>query len=449
MKKLIKITHFTVVLALLTNWAMAQGQPIVLDKLIGKVDNYFILKSELEKLVVDYSKEPKAPDRCQILQSLFINKLLLAKAEIDSVMIEDKQVDGELNARMEQMIGQFGSEKNLVEAYGKSIESFKNDLRTQVKEQLVSRKMQSKITELVKITPNEVKKFFNSIPKDSIPYLPTEVEVLQIVRQAKVTKEQKSALRERLLAIKKRAQDGEDFAKLAIENSEDPGSAATGGLYANVHRGQMVPEFEAAAMKLKTGELSDIVETDYGIHLLQGIDIRGQEYSVRHILLRPDYNRLDLSEPKRFLDSLRTLILADSIKFEKAAKEYSEDKNTADMNGFLANPATGDTKLPLDETMDSYLYLTLDTMAVKHITKPLEFRTEDQKTAVRLLFYKAKYPPHFANLKDDYQKLAAIALSQKRNKAVEDWFVKAKSEVFIWTDEEFRDCKVLSSTGGQ
>lgn len=424
----------------------AQGQPIVLDKLIGKVDNYHILKSDLDRTLAEYANQAKTPDRCQLLQSLFINKLLLAKAEIDSVMVEDKQVDGEVSARMEQMVLQFGSEKNIVEAYGKSIESLKNEYHDLVKEQLVARKMQGKITETVKITPNEVKKFFNSIPKDSIPYIPTEVEVLQIVRFAKATKEEKQKIKERLLDFKQRVKNGEEFSKLAIEHSEDPGSASNGGLYANVRRGQMVPEFEAAAMKLKPGEVSDLVETDYGIHLLQGIEIRGQEYSVRHILLSPDRNRLDLNEPTRFLDSLRTLILADSISFEKAAKEYSEDKNSADMNGFLMNPSTGATKLPLDESMDSYLYLTLDTMQVKTITKPLTFRTEDQKTAVRILFFKAKHPPHFANLKDDYPKLAAIALNQKRNKTIDEWFIKAKSEVFIWVDDDYKICEVLSTT---
>lgn len=446
MKNKLRISVSVIVLTLSAAAAWAQGQPIVLDKLIGKVDNYHILKSDLDRTMAEYANQPKAPERCQLLQSLFINKLLLAKAEIDSVMVEDKQVDSDVNARMEQMILQFGSEKNIVEAYGKSIESLKNEYHDLVKEQLVARKMQGKITETVKITPNEVKKFFNAIPKDSIPYIPTEVEVLQIVRYAKATKEEKQKIKDRLVDFKRRVKDGEDFAKLAIENSEDPGSASNGGLYANVRRGQMVPEFEAAAMKLKPGEVSDLVETDYGIHLLQGIEIRGQEYSVRHILLSPDRNRLDLSEPTRFLDSLRTLIMADSLTFEKAAKEYSEDKNSADMNGFLANPATGANKLPLDETMDSYLYLTLDTMQVGRISKPLSFRTEDQKTAVRILYFKAKYPPHFANLKDDYQKLSAIALAQKRNKTIDEWFIKAKSEVFIWVDDEYKICDVLSST---
>lgn len=429
--------------------ANAQDKPIVIDKIIGKVDNFYILKSDLEQSYAQYANEAQKPTRCQILQNLFINKLLLAKAEIDSVLVDDKRVDGEMNARMENFIKQYGSEKNLIEALGKSVESLKSEVRQQVKEGLVARKMQETITQNVKITPSEVKKFFNAIPKDSIPYVPTEVEVAHLVRYAKVTRDDKNKIKERLLELRRRAQAGEDFAALAKEFSEDPGSAANGGLYVNVKRGQMVPPFEGAALKTKPGQISDVVESDYGFHIIKTEEIRGQEYTCRHILLRPDYNRLDVTEPTRYLDSLRILILADSIKFEKAAKEYSEDKSSNDAGGTILDPQTGGPRLPLDETMDSYLYLTLDSMKVGFISKPVQYRTEDGKTAMRLIFYKKKYAPHYASIKDDYQKIAAITLARKKNKAIDDWFIKAKAEVFVSVDDEYKDCNVLSSTGSQ
>lgn len=420
---------------------------VVIDKIIAKVDNYYVLKSELDLTYEQYKAQgqPNAPTQCQILESLILNKFLVAKAEIDSVTVPDKQVENELTGRMDQMAMQYGSEKGIVEQFGKSIDQLKAEYRAQVREQLLGREMQRKITEDVKITPKEVRQFFNAIPKDSIPYLPTEVEVGQIVRLAKVTREEKSRLRQRLIDIKKRVEAGEDFAKLAKEYSEDVGSAQNGGNLGFAKRGMMVPTFEAAAMKLKPGQMSDIVESDFGFHLIQLIELRGQEYNARHILLRPEYARLDLTEPTRFLDSIRTLLVKDSLKFDKAARDFSEDKNTAEAGGLLRDRESGSNKLALDASMEPTLYFILDTMKVGAFSKPLEFRTDDGKSAVRILYYKTKYPPHYANLKDDYQKLANFALSRKRNTAVEKWFAKSKGEVFIQIDPEYRDCPTVQN----
>ncbi|MCY7352916.1 MAG: peptidylprolyl isomerase [Cytophagaceae bacterium] len=420
---------------------------IMIDKIIAKVDNYYVLKSDLDRMFQEYkgSSQPNTPNECQCLESLIMNKFLVAKAEIDSVLLPDKTLENELTGRMDQMIGQYGSEKGIVEQFGKSLEQLKGELRSVVREQLLARQMQQKITEGVKITPSEVRQFFNAIPKDSIPYLPTEVEVGQIVRVAKVTREEKSRLRQRLFDIKKRVETGEDFATLAKESSEDVGSAQNGGNLGFAKRGTMLPEFEAASMKLKAGQMSDIVETEYGFHLIQLVEMRGQEYNARHILLRPEYARLDLSDPKRFLDSIRTRILSDSLKFEKAARDHSEDKITAETGGLIRDRESSSSKLALDTSMEPVLYLTLDTMKLGAISHPIEFRTDDGKSAMRILYYKTKLPPHYASLKDDYQKLAAYALNQKRNTSVEKWFAKSKAEVFIQVDPEYRDCSTLQS----
>lgn len=457
-----KILH-TLALSLLAVAAFAQGQQatkpqpsgppapgVVIDKIIAKIDNYYVLKSEVDQTHAQYEAQAKAanqqaPTKCQILESLILNKFLVAKAEIDSVTVPDKQVENELTGRMDQMAMQYGSEKAIVEQFGKSIDQLKGEYRAQVREQLLAREMQRKITEDVKITPKEVRQFFNAIPKDSIPYLPTEVEVGQIVRVAKVTREEKSRLRERLLDIKKRAEAGEDFAKLAKEYSEDVASAQNGGNLGYAKRGMMVPEFEAAAMKLKPGQLSDIVESEFGFHLIKLEDIRGQEYNARHVLLRPEYARLDLTEPTRFLDSIRTLIVTDSIKFDKAARDFSEDKSTAEAGGLLRDRESGTTRLPLDASMEPTLFFTLDTMRVGSISKPLEFRTDDGKNAVRILYYKTKIPPHYANLQDDYQKLSNYALARKRNTAVDKWFTKSKGEVYINVDPEYRECSTIQN----
>ncbi len=423
--------------------ALSQEAPINIDRIVAKVDNYIILRSEVEQLYIRGQQQQQPVTKCQALESMVVNKLLVAKAEIDSVLVEDKDVDAQLTARMQQMVQLYGNEKNIIEQFGKTLETLKSEVRSQVREQLTAQKMQGKITEHLKVTPNEVKNFFNLIPKDSIPEIPTEVEIGHIVRLAKVTKAQKEELSQRLLDYKRRVLAGEKFEDLAKEFSEDPGSRQYGGDLSWAKRGQMVPQFEATAMKLKPNEMSDVVESDFGLHLIQTIEIRGQEYHARHILLRPDYNRLEITEPMHFLDSIRTEILKDSIKFEKAAKEFSDDKATQDGGGVLQDPQSGASRLPLDASMEPTLYFTIDSMKVGTITVPMQYRSEDGKTGVRIIYYKAKHPPHKANLKDDFEKLKEYATMEKRNKEIERWFKKATADVYIKIDPEFESCNIF------
>lgn len=434
----------------LTGFAQVQ-KPISIDKIIARVDNHYILNSELQERVAQFKANgQKAPDNCQILESLIISKLLLAKAEIDSVVVEDKDVDNELDGKMGYMIQRFGSEKNIVEAYGKSIENLKAELRKDVKEQKIIQKMQNTISANVKITPSDVRKFFNAIPKDSLPYMPSEVEIGHIVRKGTVTKEQKEKLRNQLLEMKEKVDKGEDFAMLAQVYSEDVGSAKNGGDLGFQKRGNMVSEFEGAALALKPGEMSNIVESQYGFHLIKLIETRGAEYRARHILLRPDYNKgTDMTHATRYLDSLRTLIKKDSLSFAKAALNNSEDKMTSETGGLISDPATGISKLTLDVNMDPALYFAIDTMKVGDLSKPVAYRTEDGSSAMRILWYKSKTEPHTANLKEDYEKLAQIVLNNKRNNALEEWFKKAQGDVYISVEPEYKNCSILGLASGE
>lgn len=424
----------------------ASAQATVLDKIIAKVDNYYLLKSELETQIAQYAQSgQQAPPKCQLLESLVVGKLMLAKSDIDSVTVEDKRVETELTSRMEQMESQFGSQKNIVEAYGKTIASLKDELRSAIKEQLITRKMQDKITGDVKVTPKEVRRFYEAIPKDSLPYLPSEVEIGQIVRMAKTTRAQKDELYKRLLDYKKRVENGEKFEELAKLYSEDLGSGKRGGDLGFAKRGQMVAPFEAAALKMKPNQMSDVVESEFGFHLIKLLEIRGQEYHALHILLRPDYQRLDVVEPTHFLDSIRVLIQRDTLKFEKAAKEVSEDKATQFGGGMIIDPQSRSIRMPLDGTMESGLFFTVDTMKVGTVSQPMTYRTEDGRSAMRILYYKAKYPPHFANLQDDFQRLSSYTLNKKKNTAIEKWFTRAKDDVFIYVVDEYKECNVMKT----
>ena len=441
------LKHIFLLLILVSSFSKsATAQAMVLDKIIAKVDNYYLLKSELETQMAQYAQSgQQAPPKCQLLESLVVGKLMLAKSDIDSVTVEDKRVETELTSRMEQMESQFGSQKNIVEAYGKTISSLKDELRSAIKEQLITRKMQDKITGDVKVTPKEVRRFYEAIPKDSLPYLPSEVEIGQIVRMAKTTRAQKDELYKRLLDYKKRVENGEKFEDLAKLYSEDLGSGKRGGDLGFAKRGQMVAPFEASALKMKPNQMSDVVESEFGFHLIKLLEIRGQEYHALHILLRPDYQRLDVVEPTHFLDSIRVLIQRDTLKFERAAKDVSEDKATQFAGGMITDPQSRSIRMPLDGTMESGLFFTVDTMKVGTVSQPMTYRTEDGRSAMRILYYKTKHPPHFANLQDDFQRLSSYTLNKKKNSAIEKWFAKAKNDVFIYVVDEYKECNVMKT----
>jgi peptidyl-prolyl cis-trans isomerase SurA len=424
------------------------GNGQVLDEIIAKVDNQIVLKSELEIAYIQIISTGQQVDKCNVLETLIINKLLLAKADIDSVTVDKETVNEQLDRRMAYFIQQAGGDASQLEAhFNKSIDDLKNDLRKSVREQLVTQKMQESITSKVKVTPSEVKKFFSEIPTDSLPLITTEVEVAQIVRIPEIGKDQKAIARAKLEEIKKRILKGESFCKLAQLYSEDPSNAKNCGDLGMAKRGDFVPLFEAAALKLNPGEYSDIVETQFGFHFIQLIERRANEYSCRHILVKPNSSTRDVGEAEHFLDSIRLLILKDSMSFEKAANTFSGDRETKSNGGFFIDPETGSTKIPFGKLGDLYgvLFFIVDTMQTGHISAPQPYRLEDETEAVRIIYLKSRTPPHVLNLKDDYQKISKAALSEKKDKALNQWFDKTKSEVFIDIDNDYKNCDILKT----
>lgn len=417
----------------------------VVDKIIAKVDNYIVIKSELESAYQAYLAEgnPNSDEsKCQLFNRLIMNKLMVAKAEIDSVIVTDLEVDQNTTQRMNAILQNSGnSPEELERRYGKSLEQIRVELRDQIREQLLAREMTGRITKDIKITPAEVKRFFNKIPKDSLPFYSSDVEIGQIVKNVKISNSQKEEAKRRLSEIRDRILNGEDFNTLAQKYSEDPSVKANGGEMGFVGRGQMVPQFEAMAFKLRKGEISQPFETSFGIHIMQLIDRRGNEYNSRHILLQGIPSSEDVKRAEKYLDSLRSRILSDSIKFEYAAKEYSDDMGTKGHGGYFTDP-DGGIHVSLRE-IDPVVYLALDTMKVGQISKPLTYRTEDGKDAVRVLYFKAKIPPHQANLKDDWHRIQSAALAEKKDKVIGKWFNKSRQDVFINIDPSYNYCKIL------
>ena len=446
LKYWLNLSLWSVLLAWPFSNVSAQFKAQNVDKIIAKVDNYIVLKSDLEVAYMQASQnngQRIRPDlKCKVLETLVINKLMLAKADLDSVTVESKMVEEQLDRRMQYMISSIGSREKLEAYYKKTVEQFKNELRKQVKEMMIVEKMQGSITKDVKVTPAQVKRFFNEIPKDSLPFFSTEVEVGQILMYPKVGKDKKTEARAQLEALKVRIEKGEDFGTLARVYSQDPVSAAEGGDLGFWGRGAMVPEFEQAALQLKPNEISGIVESQFGFHLIQLIERRGTEYRSRHILIKPKSSEQDMAELSQRLDSISTAIKLDSISFDKAAKKFSEDEMTKNNGGYFIDATTSSQKIAT-ENLDPVIFFIIDTMKVGAISRPLPVRSDDGKEALRIVYYKSKTPPHAANLKDDYQKIQHAALQEKKTIALNQWFEKSKGEVFVSVDEEYNECKIL------
>jgi len=425
--------------------AGAQDTGFVVDKIIAKVDNYIVLKSELEIGYQAYLSEgnPASEEaRCELFNRLILNKLMVAKAEIDSVVVLDLEVDNNTEQRMAMILQSSGnSPEQLERVYGKSMEQIKLELRDQIREQLIAREMTSRITKGLTVTPAEIKKFYNKIPQDSLPFYSSDVEVAQIVRIAKVSASQEDEARKKLLDLRERILKGESFAELAMKNSEDPSAQYNGGDLGYVGRGAMVPQFEAMAFRLKVGEISQPFKSQFGFHILQLLDRRGNEYHSRHILISAVPSKEDIVLAEKYLDSLRSKIIIDKLNFEQIAKEYSDDEMTKGMGGFFTD-GDGSTKISMRD-IDPVVYLNIDTMKVGNISKPLQYRTDDGKDAVRILYFKKKLPPHAANLKDDWNRIQSAALAEKKDKALDKWFIKARQDVFINIDPTYRYCKIL------
>ena len=433
------------VLGALRTEAQEAPRGFVVDKIVAKVDNYILLSSEVEGAYQNYlanGYRPSDQARCNIFSQLVINKLLVAKAEIDSVIVTDLEVDNNTDQRMNMILQNSGnSPEQLERVYGKSMEQIKLELREQIREQLMGNAMQRKITKGLNVTPAEVKRFFAKIPPDSLPFYSADVVVAQIVKKAQISETQKLETKLKLSEIRDRILNGEDFHELARKYSEDPSAQYNAGEMGYVGRGHMVPSYEATAFRIKVGEISQPFESPFGFHIMQLIDRRGNEYNSRHILISPVPSKDDLARAEQFLDSLRRAILRDSISFEEAAKKHSDDQRTKGFGGYFTDD-DGGTKLSVKD-MDPIVYFNIDTMKVGSVGRPTVYRTDDGKDAVRILYFKERQAPHQANLKDDWHRIQAAALAEKQNKMLDKWFEKARHDVFIKIDPAFDSCGIL------
>lgn len=442
------LKHITLLILFLISSTSMISQVKVVDQIVAVVGKNIILQSEIEAQFMQYRLQygfqgSETTIKCQILEDLLLQKLLLNQAQVDSVEVTDMEVEQTMDRRLRYFVGQFGSEEKLEEFYNKSIIEIKEEMRDLVRDQLMVDRIQQDITADISITPSEVKEYYKTMPQDSIPRINSEVEIGQIVKTPPVSVEVKSAIRDEIENYRDRILGGESFKTLAILYSEDPGSAKKGGELGLTKRGELYPEFEAVAFKLKKGEVSDIVETKAGFHIIELIERKGDYINVRHILLRIQPSPLDLVKAKNYLDSIADIIDTDSISFAEAARKYSDDPTKIN-GGMVVNPMTGTTKFETDQ-LDPQLFFVIDKMEIGEISKPVLFETEEGRQAYRLLYLKSRTDPHVANLKDDYNAIMDWALSKKKNEAVDSWVNEKIKNTYVKINDEYLKCNFYNN----
>lgn len=420
------------------------------DKIIAVVGkNRIILQSELEiDLLQAKQQNPTINDsmKCYILQQKILQKMLLEQAERDSVMVNDEDVEGQIDNRLRYFVQLYGSKEKLEQMSGKTIYQIKEENRELIRDQMVSEKLQGTILENVKISPAEVDAFFNKIPVDSLPFFPATVEVGQIVIDPPVSKEMNDYAYQRLEGIRKQIADGTiSFEHAAEINSDDPGSRDNGGRYDGVTRnGSWAPEFVAATFKLQNGDISPIIKTKFGYHIIQMIQRRGDEADIRHILIKPEVTSIDIQTALTRLDSIRNLVVTGKMTFPEAVGRYSTDEAAKRTGGMIADPNTGNTSLDMTK-LDGAMVLMLDTMKQGDYSAPHIFLTDAHDKSCRIVYLRTRTTPHKANLRDDYSRLQEVALVQKKTQKMDQW-VKSKLPTFyLWIAPEYRDCNSMKN----
>lgn len=422
----------------------AQPEPVVVEGIAATVGKNIILVSDWDQQIQSVGQQRQsmgedAPSDCQVFEDMLFEKLLIHQAEIDSIEVGEDEVESTIDRRIAMLTEQIGSQRKMEEYYNKSTVEIKEEMRELVQDQLLAQRMQATITEGAEVTPSQVRKFYKDIPEDSLPLINTEVVVQQIVRYPKVTADAKRSAIEKLNGFRERVEGGSSFSTLAILYSEDPGSAKNGGEYKAIQRGQFVKEFEAIAFNLQAGEVSEPFETEYGYHIIQLIEKRGEELDLRHILVKPKISDADLNAARGTLDSLKAQIIKGSISFDDAAFQFSEDEDTRFNNGLLINPQSGDSKWDISQ-LDRSLFYAIEDMDPGEISKSSLMRSRDGKEAFRLVLLVDRTQPHRANLKEDYSRLQMMATMQRKQEVVEEWVAEKIRETAVKISADLVPC---------
>jgi peptidyl-prolyl cis-trans isomerase SurA len=369
-------------------------------------------------------------------------KLLINQAKLDSLNVSDEEVETEINKRLTYFESQLGSVEKVEDYFGKSKAEISEELAKVIKEQFLAQRMQTQLTSSIKVTPAEVRDAYALLSDAEIPTMPTQVEVAQIVIKPKITNEQKDEIRARLNSFRERVYNGEDFKMLATLYSDDPGSATKGGELGFVNRGDLVPEFERAAFRLKEGEISEVVESQFGYHIVQLIERRGEQINVRHILVKTKVNATALQGAKLKMDSIANQISTGALTFDEAVSKYSDDKNKSN-GGLLLNPNTMSTLHILDD-MAPALRLVVESLAEGGVSAPSVIQMQDENKAYRILRLNKRIETHKANLVDDFSKIKEYSMNAKKQETLEKWMNKTIAKTYIKLSDTLSECELAN-----
>lgn len=418
----------------------------VINKIVAQIGDEIVLLNELEERRIQFivsNPESPEPNRCELLKQLILEELLYNQALVDSLVISDEAVESELELRFRIAVEEKfkGDREKLEKAYGKTVDQLKDDLRGIIKKQLLSKEMEQTLIADVSVTPKEVATFFNSFPIDSIPLINMKLSFQQIVNYPKITKEDKEKAKNALIEVQKELTT-ENFELMARIHSDDLSSSVNGGLI-EASRGMMVPEFEATAMSLKSGEISDIIETQFGYHILLLIDRKGDDYVCQHILKKPTYSKTSFKYSADMVDSAYNLLKENAITWEDAVYKYSNDKLTKENRGIISNPYTGEQTWEMDQLnqIDQQIYLITDKMEKGDVSPPSFYNDiYERKDGIRIVRLMERIPAHKANLDDDYSLIKMAAENNKKSKLIDEWINSKMGNIYLKIDEEFITC---------
>lgn len=420
----------------------------IIDKVVAKVGGEIVLLSDIEDQI-SYIKSNggtlTGDESCQILNSVIAQKLIVHQAKLDSIEVLPAEVEAQLNYRFDNVLAQMnGDESFFEEYYGADIQEMKNKYREDQKQQILLERMQQQLISNVRVTPEEVQQFYDGIPKDSLPFLNSEVEISELVYSPKVNKEESTKAETKLEEVREMIVSGkETFQDMAKKYSMD-GSAANGGDLGFAKRGMYVPEFEAAAYPLKKDEISEVIESQFGFHIIQMIERRGNKINVRHILIKPEITFEDLSMAEEKANSIAQDIRTDSLKFAVAVRKYGDDDTQSFNNGGrMKNPKTGNTFF---ETADlsPEIYFAMESLELGGVTEPLEFTTPAGETKYRIIKLDSRTNPHRVDIVTDYAKIQQIAKENKKNEILAEWIEDKYETTYIKVSKDYGNCEDLS-----
>ena len=406
---------------------------VILDEVIAVIGNEVTTKYEFEYQytgLVGQGMPVRNNTRCLVLEDIFSTKLLLNQSKLDSVEVSDAQVESEMDRRLRYFIAQIGSEQRLEEYHKKPMAQIKDELRESLREQMLIQSIRGQITSDVQATPEEVRNYFNGLPDDSLPLVSAEVEVAHIVINAPMSNAALEDVKGKLREFKKRVQEGEKFSTLAVLYSEDNGSAVKGGEIGFVGKAEVEPEYAAAAFQLKEGQVSPIIKTRYGYHIIQLIERRANKVNTRHILLKPKNDPSSMEKAKLKLDTIIQRIENKELTFKGAALKYSDDIETKKNGGIITNPSTAASLIPMEE-LEPSIFFVIDKMAEGEISEPVAMQGQIADPGYHIIRLNKRTEPHKASLELDYQRIKNAALAVKEEEVLEEWIESTLEDTYV------------------